>query len=228
MKDVHLFSRDASQPQHTAFQVHDLREDLIVGTLQSEDVVFELIDAFVEIIEHWRVKIDYLVQDLVQQESRSSLTRDGRSAQQLFHITDAAKLLVVISDDVIWSKKSIELDRGESFGTRIGGDTMDDEVDVTAKFFDLRIVPIFAAVFHRQRMKVEDVKQHSFVSRGWRLHVYPDDSGLVLQQPREILRREAFFDLLIAAAINKNLHSSSPHVHFPPFCGTFRLYLARL
>src|SRR5690348_4677497 len=144
MQNVHLFAGDATQAQHAAFQIHDLGKDLVVRTLQREDVVFELIDAIVEVVEHGRVVVDYLVQDLVQQEGWTTLARDRRLSQLLLDVVDAAKHLVVISDHVVGTKKSVELDRVEALWTGVRSHAMDDEVDVIFKLLDLRVVTILA------------------------------------------------------------------------------------
>src|SRR6185295_3427405 len=166
MQDIHLLARDASQTQHTAFQIHDLREDLIVGPPEREDIVFEFVDTIVEVVEHGRIEIYHLIKDLVQQERRPALARDGRCPQQLLHVVDAAKHVVVIGDDVVWTEKAVELDRVEAIGTGVGSHAMYDEVDVIVKLFDLRVVTILATVFHRQWMEMKDVEQHTFVGCG--------------------------------------------------------------
>ena len=61
-----------------------------------------------------RIVIDYLVQDLVQQESGAALAGDRSGAQQLLHVVDAAKHIVMISDYVVRPRKpssSIVLNR---------------------------------------------------------------------------------------------------------------------
>ena len=79
-----------------------------------------LIDPIVEIVEHRRIEIDDLVQDLVQQKSGSTLAGNGRRAQQLFDVIDAAKRVVVISDYVVGAEKAVQLDRVEAVGTGVG------------------------------------------------------------------------------------------------------------
>ena len=174
MEDIHLLARDASQTQHTALQIHDLREYLVVGPSEREDIVFEFVDAIVEVVEHGRIEVDDLVQDLVQQESRATLARHRCRSQLLLHVVDAAKHVVVIGDDVVRPEKSVELDRVEAIGAGVGRHAVNDEVDVIVKLFDLRIVAILATVFHRQWMEIEDVEQHAFVGCGGLFHVNPD------------------------------------------------------
>jgi hypothetical protein len=86
--------------------------------------------------------------------------------QQLFHTGNAAEIIVMICDYVILAEKAVQFDRVESFGARIGRHAMDDEVDITFKLFDLRIVPVLAAVFDSQWMKMKDVEKDLLVSRG--------------------------------------------------------------
>ena len=83
-------------------------------------------------------------------------------------------IVVMISDHVVAAEKAVQLDRVESFGAGIGAHAVNDEVEITLKLFDLRIVAILAAVFDRQRMKLKDVEQHLLVSLGRRFHVDPD------------------------------------------------------
>src|SRR5688572_8815604 len=115
---------------------------------------------------------------------------------------------MVISDDVVPSEKTIQLDSVESIGADIGGNAVDDEVNVTVKLFNLWIVAILAAVFDRQRVKFENIEEHLFIGRCRRFHVDPDDSRFVLQQLREIRHCKVLLNPGNAFAINKNLHTS--------------------
>ena len=92
------------------------------------------------------------------------MANHGRRAQELLDIVDAAKHGVVISDHVVRPEKAVQLDGVESVGTDVGGHAVDDEVNVTVKLLNLRIVAILAAVFDRQRMKMKDVEEHLFIS----------------------------------------------------------------
>src|SRR6478609_4511507 len=114
-----------------------------------------MVDAIVEAVEHRRIVVNYLVQNLVQQKRSAALAGDGRGAELLLDVVDTAKHLVVISDDVIGPEKSVELDGVEFFGTDVGGYAVYDEVEIILKLLDLRIVSILATIFDRQRMKLK-------------------------------------------------------------------------
>src|ERR1043165_3292307 len=163
MQNVHLLAGNAAQSQYASLQIHDLRENLVVWSPQSEDIVFETVDAFVEVVEHGRIEVNHLVQDLVQEVSGATLARHGGRAQLLFYVIDAAKHVVVISDDVVGTEKSVELDRVETIGAGVGSHAVYDEINVILKLLDLGIVAILSTVFHRQRVKLEDIEQHLFI-----------------------------------------------------------------
>src|SRR5687768_16264878 len=110
MKNVHLLDRDASQAQHTALELHDVRENQVIGPLEVEDIVLELVDPVIEIVQNRRVVIDNLVQYLVQQERGAALACDWGRAQKLFHVGDAAKVVVMIGDHIVTAEKAIQLD----------------------------------------------------------------------------------------------------------------------
>src|SRR5262249_21700343 len=123
-------------------------------------------------------------------------------------VIDAAKHFVVIGNDVVRSEKSVELDRVEAIGTGVGSHAVYDEVDVIVKLFDLRVVAILAAVFHRQWMEIKDVEQHTFVGCVGLFHVNPDHRRLLLQQLRQVFNSLAFNNLRSAGSKKKNLHLS--------------------
>src|SRR6185436_19378938 len=166
MQNVHLLAGNAAQSQYASLQIHDLRENLVVWSSQPKDIVFETVDAFIKVIEHRRIEVNHLVQDLVQEVSGATLARHGGRAQLLFHVIDAAKHVVVIGDDVVRTEKSVELDRVETIGTRVGSHAVYDEVNVILKLFNLRIVAILSTVFHGKRMKLKNFEQHLFIFRG--------------------------------------------------------------
>src|SRR6185295_10379995 len=111
MQNVHLLAGNAAQSQYAALQIHDLRENFVVRSTQPEDIVFETVDAFVEVVEHGRIEVNHLVQDLVQEVTGPTLASHGGRAQLLFHVIDTAKHVVVVGDDVVGTEKSVELDR---------------------------------------------------------------------------------------------------------------------
>src|SRR6185503_5088620 len=149
-------------------------QDLVVRLFQSEDLLFQLVDVVVEIVEHRRVEVDDLVQDLVAEESGTAAAENRAGAQQLFDVIDAAERVVMVSDDVVLAEKAVELDRIEAVGTGVGAHAVNDEIQITGKLFDLWIMAIFATVFDGERVKLKDVEQDALVRYCRRIHVDPD------------------------------------------------------
>ncbi len=114
---------------------------------------------------------------------------------------------MVISDDVIAAEKSVELDGVKFFRADVGSHTVHDEVEIVLKLLDLRIVSILATIFDRQRMKLKDIEQHSFIRFSRLLHIDPDHRRLILQQLGKIRRGKVFLNLRNALAIDENLHA---------------------
>jgi len=114
----------------------------------------------------------------------------------------------VISDDVVWTEESVELDRVETIRAGVGSHAVDDEVDIFVKLFDLRVMTILATIFHGQRMEVEDVEQYTFIRGVGLLHVDPDHSRLVFQQLGQVFFSRAFDNLRRTGSINENLHAN--------------------
>ena len=88
---------------------------------------------------------------------------------------------MVIRDDVIGSDKRIQLDGVEVIGAGIGLHAVQDEVEVTRKFFNFWVVACFATVLDGERVKMKDVQQRLVISLGGLAHVDPNDCLFIFQ-----------------------------------------------
>src|ERR1041385_6612169 len=98
----------------------------------------------------------------MKQEGGPALAKNRAGAEELLHVRNAAKRVVVISDDVIRTEKSVELDGVEMSGASVGADAVHDEIKIAGKLLDLRIVARLAAVFDRERMKMKNIELDAF------------------------------------------------------------------
>src|SRR5262245_50361416 len=114
IENVHLLGRNPAQSQDAPFQLHNLFENRIVGAPERKDIVFELINALVKVVEDRRIIIDYLIENLVQQKRRPTLAAYRTGGQLFLDVVDAAKHFVVISDDVVRTEETIQLDGVEA------------------------------------------------------------------------------------------------------------------
>src|SRR5215510_10548854 len=96
----------------------------------------------------------------MQQKRRSALARNGAGGQLFLDVVDAAKHLVVIGNHIVWPQESIELNRVEAVRAGVCRNAMDDEIKIVGKFFNFRVMPVFAAIFNGQRMKAKDIQQY--------------------------------------------------------------------
>src|SRR6185312_12855077 len=115
----------------------------------------------------------------MQQERCPAFASHGTRLHKLLHIRDAAEELVMVSDYVVGSEKSIQFDGIEMIGAGVSAHTVQDEIEVARKLFDLRIMTVLMTIFDSERMKVKDVQQYLLVFRGGLFHIDPNNVFLI-------------------------------------------------
>src|SRR5436190_11319146 len=73
VENLHLARRDALEPCDASPQVHDLAEDRVGAALHVKNAFLHPVDLLVKVVDDRHIKVDKLVENVVQQVCRASL-----------------------------------------------------------------------------------------------------------------------------------------------------------
>ena len=153
---VALRHDDAAQRRDVALDRQDVAGHRLGRRL--DDVLFDLVEPFFELVDLRPIVIDHRVDDAMQQRDRAFAEHVLRARADLADVRDAAPLAVVDGDEEVRRQEEIGFVRVEAMLDGIEVDAVEHDVEIVAVGLDFRIGLALKGRFDDQLVQAEDAR----------------------------------------------------------------------